>query len=63
MKAATLAAAVLAALAPGLALLAPAAGASNEIPEGIDWVNDWDRALAIAAERGVPLLVSFANDD
>ena len=45
------------------ALAAPGARASNEIPKGIDWVNDWDRALAAAAERGVPLLVSFANDD
>jgi hypothetical protein len=42
----------------------PAARAlSNEVPKGIDWVNDWDRALATAAERGVPILVSFANDD
>ncbi len=46
-----------------LALAAPAARASNEIPKGIGWVNDWDRAIAAAAERGVPLLVSFANDD
>jgi hypothetical protein len=54
-----LASAALAAL-----LLAPAAATclSNEIPKGIGWVNDWDKALAAAAERGVPLLVSFAND-
>ena len=45
------------------AVAAPAAQASNEIPKGIDWVNDWDKALAAAADRGVPLLVSFANDD
>lgn len=47
------------------ALLAPAAASalSNQVPEGIAWVNDWDRALATAAEKGVPLLVSFANDD
>lgn len=48
------------------ALLAapPAAAAlSNEIPRGVDWVNDWDGALAAAAERGVPVIVSFANDD
>ncbi|MCK6480319.1 MAG: hypothetical protein HUU06_04430 [Planctomycetaceae bacterium] len=43
-------------------LLPPAAPASEEIPPGIGWVNDWDGALAAAAERGVPLLVSFAND-
>jgi hypothetical protein len=56
---ATIAAAALAA-----ALFAPpAAVASNEIPKGIGWVNDWDKAVAAAAERGVPLLVSFANDD
>jgi hypothetical protein len=55
--------AVLAALAAA-AVLAPApAAASNEIPPGIGWVNDWNRALVTAAERGVPLLVSFANDD
>jgi hypothetical protein len=42
----------------------PAARAlSNEIPKGIEWVNDWDKALATAAERGVPVLISFANDD
>ena len=40
-----------------------AAAPSNEIPKGIDWVNDWDKALATAADLGVPLLVSFANDD
>ena len=52
------------ALAAGLlAAPAPPAAASNEIPKGIGWVNDWDKALAAAAERGVPLLVSFANDD
>lgn len=43
-------------------LLPPPAPASEEIPPGIGWVNDWDGALAAAAERGVPLLVSFAND-
>ena len=55
----TLAAAVLAAglLAPGAAI------ASDEIPRGVDWVNDWDKALATAAERGVPVIISFANDD
>ena len=42
---------------------APAADASNEIPPGIPWVDDWDEALLAAAERGVPVLVSFANDD
>ncbi len=36
---------------------------SNEIPKGVEWVNDWDKALATAADRGVPVLVSFANDD
>jgi hypothetical protein len=41
----------------------PARALSNEVPKGIAWVNDWDKALAAAAERGVPLLVSFANDD
>ncbi len=46
-----------------VALAAPAAAPSNEIPGGIGWVNDWDGALAAAAERGVPVLVSFANDD
>ena len=46
-----------------LGLAAPAARASNEIPPGIAWEKDWDGALAAAAERGVPLLVSFANDD
>jgi hypothetical protein len=58
-------AAVLAAAALGAALAAPAppAAASNEIPPGIPWVDDWDRALLAAAERGVPVLVSFANDD
>jgi len=35
---------------------------SEEIPKGIDWVNDWDKALATAADRGVPVIVSFAND-
>ena len=40
-----------------------AAALSNEIPPGIGWVNDWDGALAAAAERGAPLLISFANDD
>lgn len=45
------------------ALFAAAPPLSNEIPKGIDWVNDWDKALAAAADRGVPLLVSFANDD
>jgi hypothetical protein len=45
------------------ALLFAAPPLSNEIPKGIDWVNDWDKALATAADRGVPLLVSFANDD
>ena len=53
------------ALAALLAVLGPPTPArafSDEIPKGIDWVNDWDRALATAAERGVPLLVSFAND-
>jgi len=55
----------LAALAAATALLSPAslAEASNEIPKGIEWVNDWDRALIAAAERGVPVLISFANDD
>ncbi len=53
-----------AALAATVAAPAPAARAmSNEVPKGIGWVNDWDRALATAAERGVPILVSFANDD
>jgi hypothetical protein len=42
---------------------APAARASNEIPRGVEWVNNWDKALIAAAERGVPVLVSFANDD
>jgi hypothetical protein len=46
-----------------LAVLLAAPPLSNEIPKGIDWVNDWDRALATAADRGVPLLISFANDD
>ena len=46
-----------------LAAMLAAPPLSNEIPGGIAWVNDWDRALATAAERGVPLLVSFANDD
>ena len=55
----TLAAAVL-----DFELLAPpAAFASEVIPKGIDWVNDWDKALATAAERGVPLLISFASDE
>jgi hypothetical protein len=36
---------------------------SDEIPKGIEWVNDWDRALATAADRGVPVIVSFANED
>jgi hypothetical protein len=49
-------------IAKGLVLLA-ATAASNEIPKGVEWVNDWDRALIAAAERGVPLLISFANDD
>ena len=53
----------LAALFAAFAAPVPAAAFSNEIPRGIEWVNDWDRALATAAERGVPLLVSFANDD
>jgi hypothetical protein len=56
--------ALAAVLAAAAAVLAPApAPASNEIPPGIEWVNDWNRALVAAAERGVPLLVSFANDD
>ena len=46
-----------------LAALLAAPPLSNEIPKGIGWVNDWDKALAAAADRGVPLLVSFANDD
>lgn len=46
-----------------LAALLAAPPLSNEIPRGIDWVNDWDKALATAADRGVPVLVSFANDD
>ena len=46
-----------------LAALLAAPPLSNEVPKGIDWVNDWDKALAAAAERGAPLLVSFANDD
>ena len=46
-----------------LAALFAAPAPSEEIPRGIGWVNDWDKALAAAAERGVPLLVSFANDD
>lgn len=56
---------VLAAAFLAAALAAPAAGTtpSNEIPRGIEWVNDWEKALATAAERGVPLMVSFANDD
>ena len=41
----------------------PAADASNEIPPGVDWQKSWDGALLAAAERGVPVLVSFANDD
>ncbi len=46
------------------ATFAPApAIASNEIPKGVEWVNDWDKALATAADRGVPVLISFANDD
>jgi len=49
-------------LAAGL-LAPPAAVASEVIPKGIDWVNDWDKALATAAERGVPVLISFASDD
>ena len=59
MRLSTVAAAVLvaAAFAPS------AAKGSNEIPKGIDWVNDWDKALAAASDRGVPILVSFANDD
>jgi hypothetical protein len=59
-----------AAAAPGspgncqAALGQPDPGAlSNEIPKGVDWVNDWDKALATAAERGCPVLISFANDD
>lgn len=53
-----------AALAAAASAPRPAARAfSNEIPKGVEWVNDWDRALAAAAERGVPILVSFANDD
>jgi len=46
-----------------VAALLLAAPLSNEIPKGIDWVNDWDKALGTAADRGVPVLVSFANDD
>ena len=42
---------------------APAATASNEIPPGIAWAKSWDGALLEAAERGVPVLVSFADDD
>jgi hypothetical protein len=42
---------------------APAADASNEIPPGVEWQKSWDGALLAAAERGVPVLVSFANDD
>ena len=49
-------------LAAGL-LAPPAAVASEVIPKGIDWVNDWDKALAAAADRGVPLLISFASDE
>lgn len=55
--------AAFAGLALAAALFPPAAAASNQIPEGIDWVNDWDKALLAAAERGVPVLLSFANDD
>lgn len=55
-------------LAAALAAAAAAApvearALSNEIPKGVDWVNDWDKALATAAERGCPVLISFANDD
>ena len=50
-------------LAAAFAAPAPVAAASDEIPKGVEWVNDWDRALIAAAERGVPLLISFANDD
>jgi hypothetical protein len=42
---------------------APEASASNEIPPGVAWAKSWDGALLEAAERGVPVLVSFANDD
>jgi hypothetical protein len=59
MRTTTILAAAMLAAAPA----APEARASDEIPKGVEWVNDWDRALATAAERGVPLLVSFANDD
>jgi len=61
MRTTILAATALAALA--LAGGPVPASASNSIPEGMDWVNDWDKATAAAAERGVPLLISFANDD
>ena len=50
-------------LGSGLGAFSGAWALSNQIPPGIDWVNNWDGALAAAAERGVPLLVSFANDD
>lgn len=49
-------------LLAGFACAAPAA-ASNSIPEGVDWVDDWNTALVQAAERGAPVLISFANDD
>ena len=49
-------------LAAAAWLFAAPARASEEIPKGIEWVNDWDGALAAAAERGVPVIVSFAND-
>lgn len=55
-------AAASAALAAALLAPAPAPALSEEIPPGIAWVNDWDKALVAAAERGVPLLVSFANE-
>jgi len=60
-----IATAVLAAMAVAAALpgAAPGAAPSNEIPPGVEWQNSWDGALLAAAERGVPVLVSFANDD
>ncbi len=51
-----------AALAAALLAPAPAPALSEEIPPGIGWVNDWDKALVAAAERGVPLIISFANE-
>ncbi len=44
-------------------LAAPPAAASDDFPKGVEWMRDWNAALRSAADRGVPLLVSFANDD